>query len=590
MAEITLHEYIQEIDEAIERGEHEKVLAHGRHVLQRYPKHLGTYQLLGRAMLEANQDDLAEDMFRRVLSGDPENFVARVGMSIISDRRGDLTRAIWHMERAFELNPNNEAIQGELRRLYGRRDGIEPTRVQLTRGALARLYMRGNLHPRAVQEFRALLDAEPERADLQVALAEALWRNEQRVQAEEACLRVLDELPYCLKANAILGEIWARSGRAEGETHLKRVESLDPENNLIVEILGQTSPLQPKEVKLPHLDYRPPSAAVEQPAWFAAAGIGEQESALLDLETAMDARIEIPSWLEEMGQDVDEWPEELDRKPLAPGQEMEEEAVSIPAFDLGVPDWMGEDAGELEEERAAPGEEPTGEAPGWLEDAKVAGAEVPSVPAAEDMPDWLSEVVPSEAGVEETTEVPDWLREVVPPTTMAAEEIELPAAEDAPDWLRGVAVPSPDVEEEPLAPQIPVEEDIPDWLKDVALPDSEAAEMPEVEPLPGTIPDWLQEVAEPAEPIRPPVEIPDWLEDQPSPELEPETVEAAALSELEIEAAEVAPLEPAEIPDWLQERAPVEELPAAPEEAAAPAWLEGEEMPSGDDALAWLES
>ena len=69
---------------------------------------------------------------------------------------------------------------------------------------------------------------------------------------------------------------------------------------------------------------------------------------------------------------------------------------------------------------------------------------------------------------------------------------------------------------------------------------------------------------------------------------------------------------PAEVPEWLQGLAPAEAVvpadagttvvaeepaPAAPvagdaapaEEVAAPDWLEGEGMPSGEEALAWLE-
>jgi hypothetical protein len=63
---------------------------------------------------------------------------------------------------------------------------------------------------------------------------------------------------------------------------------------------------------------------------------------------------------------------------------------------------------------------------------------------------------------------------------------------------------------------------------------------------------------------------------------------------------EIAPA-PAEIPEWMQELAPPEEAPVAPampvaeevapivEEPPIPDWLEGEGIPSGDEALAWLE-
>jgi predicted Zn-dependent protease len=116
-----------------------------------------------------------------------------------------------------------------LRKLYARRDGVEPARVPLTRGALARLYVNGELYTEAVAELYALLAQEPDRVDLQALLAEALWRSDQRVDAADTALRVLDRLPYCLDANLILGEIWTSGGREEdADVHLKRAQALDP--------------------------------------------------------------------------------------------------------------------------------------------------------------------------------------------------------------------------------------------------------------------------------------------------------------------------------------------------------------------------
>ena len=79
-------------------------------------------------------------------------------MSIIREDEGNLDEAIWHMERAFEAQPSNAAIQSELQRLYGRRDGVTPPRIRMTRGALAHMYMQGELYPQAISETRAVLD------------------------------------------------------------------------------------------------------------------------------------------------------------------------------------------------------------------------------------------------------------------------------------------------------------------------------------------------------------------------------------------------------------------------------------------------
>ena len=93
----------------------------------------------------------------------PDDFVAHVGMSIIRDDEGKLDDAIWHMERAFEDQPSNLAIQSELRRLYGRRDGIEPPKIRLSRDALANMYAQGELFNQAIAEIRAVLAEDPNR-------------------------------------------------------------------------------------------------------------------------------------------------------------------------------------------------------------------------------------------------------------------------------------------------------------------------------------------------------------------------------------------------------------------------------------------
>ena len=141
MNQISLAEYRQQIEDAIQGGRYEEAVAHGRHILEQYPKHVGAYWLLGKAMLEAGENDQATDMFQRVLSADPEHMLAWVGMSETAKRGGNLEDAIWYLQRAFELATDNEMVAEELRHLYGQLEGSEPQRLQLTQSALAKLYL-----------------------------------------------------------------------------------------------------------------------------------------------------------------------------------------------------------------------------------------------------------------------------------------------------------------------------------------------------------------------------------------------------------------------------------------------------------------
>ncbi|MEW6404294.1 MAG: tetratricopeptide repeat protein, partial [Chloroflexota bacterium] len=147
MAKVSLRIYNREIESLVDQGHLDEAIAHCRHILQTFSKHLETYRLLGKAYLEAKRYDEAVDIFNRVLMSVPDDFVSNVGMSIIRDEQNKLDDAIWHMERAFEAQPSNSAIQAELQRLYGRRDGVEPPKIRMTRGALAHMYVQGELYP-----------------------------------------------------------------------------------------------------------------------------------------------------------------------------------------------------------------------------------------------------------------------------------------------------------------------------------------------------------------------------------------------------------------------------------------------------------
>ena len=127
MAKISLRNYNRLIENLIENGQHDEAIAHCRHILQTFSKYIEAYRLLGKAYLEAKRYNEAVDIFQRVLMSVPDDFVSHVGLSIIADDQSKLDEAIWHMERAFETQPSNSAIQGELQRLFGRRDGVRAT-------------------------------------------------------------------------------------------------------------------------------------------------------------------------------------------------------------------------------------------------------------------------------------------------------------------------------------------------------------------------------------------------------------------------------------------------------------------------------
>jgi tetratricopeptide (TPR) repeat protein len=579
MTEISLQEYIERVEDAIEQGRYGEAVAHGRYILEQYPKHVATYQLLGKAMLEANQVEDAEDMFLRVLSADPEDMVAWIGMSEVHSQHGELDAATWYLERAFELAADNEIVEEALRHLYAQRDGVEPQRAQLTHGALARLYLKGDLLSRAISEFRTLVAQHPERVDLLVALGEALWRNEQRLEASEVCQQVLDVLPYCLKANLILGEIWTSSGQEEGEAYLRRAETLDPENRRAQQLFGATSPLVLRQVYIAPLEYGPRTEE-GQPAWMADREAApeeepllyEEEAPLADITAALEAQIEIPSWLEEIvGEESGEAPE-APGIPETTGEELREEVTPMPSAE--EPEWLSEVGEELVAEGRKEAEAKK-EAPEWPGEPGPEAVSLEEVPGEKEIPDWLTELkfepegegeIGSEPEIteepEEEVEVPDWLQELAPSEAATSEAM----IEEIPPSYTEESAEAPSPVEEPIAAIEGAQaEKAPPELgeEEIALEAPQAPEEPAA-PAPAEIPDWMRELAP---------------REAPAPEATPEEVpEEAAAPQPEAPAAvteEVAP--------------PLEQPPPEEEEAALPAWMEGEGVPSGDEALAWLE-
>jgi tetratricopeptide (TPR) repeat protein len=516
VAEIRLQEYTAKIKDLIRQDRHEEAIAHCQHILRHYPRHVETYGLLGEACLDKGMVREAIEFFQRTLSADPENLMARVGLGVIYDEQGALLEAIWQMERAFELSPGNSEVRRELQRLYAQREGAEKGRLKLTRGALGRLYSRNGLYDQAIGEYHAILQQDPELPDIQVALIESLWREGRRLEAVEVSLDLIQNLPNCLKANLILGEIWIHGGHEEaGGEKLEVATALDPENRVAQELFGKDSPLPPEEVWLPELDaFAPEPGAAERglavagresgaeiPAWLQEMGFGPHQVEGEPLSFG-DADLEpepgeaVPAWLEDlMGVEVQGGPlaadEEKHGPPVLPappawladleGEEVVREEPP-PVAGIALP---GEVLGAEDDDTLVLEEEPDAELPEWLQelgvprrDTSLAAEGPPGPEEMVDLPDWLlelreerqdeaqplqsvgePEIIPSPE-----KEVPDWQR-----STQAAEAQDLDAAlpeapaagfagEEAEDT---VVLPAADVAPEAAPSQ---EQDLPDWL------------------------------------------------------------------------------------------------------------------------------
>jgi tetratricopeptide (TPR) repeat protein len=454
MAEVSLRGYIQDIDELIEREKLDEAIAHCRHILQTYPKHLDTYRLLGKAYLEAKRYGDAADIFQRVLSAVPDDFVSHIGMAIVREDEGNLDASIWHMERAFETNPANPAIQQELRRLIGRRDGLEPHKVRLTRGALARMYAHGELFQQAITELRSALQEDPERPDLQVLLADMYWRTGQQNEAVAVSSRVLEKLPNCLEANRVLAaSLRGKERIEEAAVYHRRLAGLDPYASFLESPEADPQGVEAIAVALTKLEWKTgqpiPSVRAEQPGWAATLGMELQERRAEEAQQSVSrpGTGPLPSWLEpgepppflEGDAEPQSSKEAMWQGPEPSGYEepsptpeggVPDEMAAVQPSGDDIPSWMreagwGESAGEAIDRPISFTDEELG--------ALAAGQLPPvSAPRAEDD---LRDLTPAQ--------LPDWIRDIAPSQQeLGAEPIEpsIPEAEPprAPSWLQQV--------------------------------------------------------------------------------------------------------------------------------------------------------
>ena len=464
MAALSLREYVQKIENLIENNEVDQAVAHCKYILKMYPKHIDSYRLLGKAFLEKQKFGDASDIFQRVLSSIPDDFISHIGMSIIREDENNLDASIWHMERAFEVQPSNKAVQDELRRLYTKRDGVAPPKIRLTRGALVRMYVRGELYDQAIGEITTTLDEDPNRIDLEVILSKIYFLLGQKVEATEICSNVISKLPYCFEANKILTEILPGTTREEDQKIFRqRVIDLDPYFEFTSDEIQSTSDVPDSKIMIDYFEWDPFSDVNNQTDWTKSIG--------LSIENENSLEKDISFWLNSSENDESPDSKEEDEKVVKEVVDelvVEEQETEITQESgrndefLPVIEESFHDGTKLDDTHIAPSQEVQSER---LEDVNnqeeiILSDESSTMPKIDattinnELPDWIRD-----AGWEKSQETDSEIQKgfTIPPLPSEAEEKD-PENQDSvdiepgniPDWIKEIA-PKDEMENEKIS-------------------------------------------------------------------------------------------------------------------------------------------
>ncbi len=413
MPQVDLHQYLAEIREMLSQGRYTAAAAHCRHILAAYPRHVDSYRLLAKALLSQKKYDDATDIYQRVLSADPLDTGARVGLATAFKAQRKLPEAIQQLALACELEPYNNSLHGRWEALCREAKQTLPPATP-SRAALGVLNFKTGLYRQAIQELTAILQNQPERVDLQLVLAEAYWRLDKKIEAASLSEKILAKLPHSIKANAILAEVWLRTGRVAGARRPLQL------------LQGLTQPTQSScdadqpEGRAFLTKGSIPIAKQLQIAYFAKEVEEEAFRTTSDDEWSADLAFEDEELYEssEDGEGV-----EVDFFALL---DSNDGGGSLFAFDTAddeesTPNWTGMEGDESEETAKIPSTHFD------FLDLTEHRTEEPTEDEA-DVPDWLVEMDTGPLSKKEAADVPDWIRDTA--------ERDTPLADgDRPDWL-----------------------------------------------------------------------------------------------------------------------------------------------------------
>ena len=221
-------EVIDHAQQAFRDGSADQALELAEHVIARYPRHAPARLIRALTAEVRGELDRALEDLRFVSSAEPLNAQAAAALARIFKQRDDDARAQDEARRVVELVPDvsdNESLEAALDIL-----GVDADALPITPGVFARIHLRSGWPGTAERYARRALDDEPDRIDIRLTLAEALWQLNRLSLCQEQCTIIFDRANDCVRAAVMLAHVLAERGRmAEGQDLLGRAGEIDPE-------------------------------------------------------------------------------------------------------------------------------------------------------------------------------------------------------------------------------------------------------------------------------------------------------------------------------------------------------------------------
>ncbi len=278
MTQTTLRDYLLTTEDAISSGRVNDAMANCQYILAHFPESLEAQRLLGEVFLAHGQLDEAQQTFDWVLTNDPENVIVYCDRALISEQMQEYDTALDCYQQAYELSRGNSEIRREFNELSAK---VGQTGFIFSRAGLARLYMRGDLLPQAIQEWEMVLSASPERLDARTGLLEAFWREGLYDRVEQLATHILNDVPGCLKALLLLAHVTFAQNAAKAQELLRQATLLDPDLLKAQELFSDFTAHSPKDPFLNLLKKAPiafPTTSTEKPVGAAATTHTEQST------------------------------------------------------------------------------------------------------------------------------------------------------------------------------------------------------------------------------------------------------------------------------------------------------------------------